>query len=259
MYFEVVKKEFMKQFTYRTNTILYLIGIVLQLLVQVSLWTFLSKENTGNISYNDMLLYVVFSMITATIIDSETCDNLGGRIYDGSISIDMIRPVSIKSFMMGQFWGNILYKLVFCILPVLLSSVLILRIQFHMNLLRIIIFVISIVLAAFIIFYINYMLGLMAFWLQKIWFMPFYVYGCLNLFGGSSIPIWFYPDWLKHISLFLPFRYIAFEPINICIQYSDWRDWLRVLIIQMIWLFVLFCMERLLWKAAKQRIFVNGG
>jgi hypothetical protein len=70
-------------------------------------------------------------MLTATIIDSETCDNLGGRIYDGSISIDMIRPVSIKNFMMGQFWGNILYKLVFCILPVLFASVLILRIQFH--------------------------------------------------------------------------------------------------------------------------------
>lgn len=260
MYLEVMKKEFMQQWTYRANTVLYLLGIVLQLFVQVSLWTYLSKENAaGDITYNDMLLYVVFSMVTAAFTNSDTCDNLGGKVYDGSITIDIIRPISVKGYMLGQFWGQILYRISFCILPVLLTSILLLGIRFQFSILRILLFIVSMVLAAFLMFYLNYILGLTAFWLQKIWFMSFYVNGCMNLFGGSSIPIWFYPDWLKDLSLFLPFRYMVFEPINICIQYNDWRDWIRIILIQMAWLVLLFCLERLLWKKAERRIFVNGG
>ncbi len=261
MYFEIIKKEFLQQWTYRANSILGFLSIVLQLIVQVSLWTFLSRSqsNISGISYNDLIIYVVLNTVIGTFTNSNVCNDLGDKVYDGSIVIDIIRPLEIKSFMLAQYFGIIVYKLIFNVIPIVIMAILALKVNFPFDLLRICVFIIGIINASLLFFYINYILGLTSFWLQKIWFMRFYIYGCMALLGGSMIPIWFYPAWLDTVSKFLPFRYIIFEPIQVYIKSTGWQEWAFFLFMQFLWLFVLYLIERMIWSNSERRIFIQGG
>ena len=79
----------------------------------------------------------------------------------------------------------------------------------------------------------------------------------MTLFGASAIPLWFYPDWLAKVSLFLPFRYISYEPILIFLGESE--SPLTAIILQLAWLAVLFLIEKLVWRRAERKLIVQGG
>lgn len=258
MFIEVIKKEFMQSAVYRANSILGIIGTVLQLVIQVSLWRYLTLQSAGGVSFDQMATYIVVTMVVTAFTDLRTCDDLGDKVYDGSVSIDLLRPYDLKRYMLAQSFGGIFYRLVFTVAPVVLVTALILRAHFACGPVEIISFVIALVNASLLMFYLQYLLGLTAFWLQKIWFMRFFVDGLLALLGGSMIPIWFYPGWLDAISQALPFRYMMFEPANLLINGSP-QSCLRVLVIQFAWLLAFFLFERLVWSRAERRTFINGG
>lgn len=75
----------------------------------------------------------------------------------------------------------------------------------------------------------------------------------------TTIPLWFYPDWLNKISFFLPFRYVTFEPINFFLGKTAIMDAWIPLLTAFLWLAGLSLLDRLVWQAAVKKLAVNGG
>ena len=120
-------------------------------------------------------------------------------------------------------------------------------------------FLLSILFGIFISYHILYLFAMSAFWVTKPWYIQTLVIALTRLFGGGVIPIWLYPDWLKAMSDVLPFRFITYEPIQIFLGNIQGVEILHCLMMQWISLIVLVLIEKIIWRRAANRVFVQGG
>jgi ABC-2 type transport system permease protein len=81
----------------------------------------------------------------------------------------------------------------------------------------------------------------------------------VTFFGGTLIPLWFYPKVLEKLSIFLPFWYITFEAINYGLGKAPLSKAFQSLGMAMFWAVLLFLIGHLIWKRVQQRMAINGG
>jgi ABC-2 type transport system permease protein len=79
------------------------------------------------------------------------------------------------------------------------------------------------------------------------------------LFGGTMLPLWFYPGWLLSVSSFLPFQYALYLPMNIYLGRTAGSDIASAFLIQIVWILILFGIERFIWYRVQHKIVVQGG
>ncbi|RHS58249.1 hypothetical protein DW961_03620 [Blautia sp. AM46-3MH] len=81
----------------------------------------------------------------------------------------------------------------------------------------------------------------------------------LRFFSGQMVPLWIFPSVLGVISDFLPFRCIYAIPMSIYIGNYVGVDMLGALVVQFIWIFILWLTSCLLMKRVFARVMIQGG
>jgi hypothetical protein len=143
----------------------------------------------NGISFQDMFNYLIINTVVLALVYSNAGNELAKKVQDGSVAIDLIRPVSLKYFLLSQDLGNNLFVVVFNVLPVCLVSIAIFGFKLPSDIIRLCLFVLSLVNGVIIIFLINYIFGLLAFWLKSTWYIPWYtgaLFKLMVLSGFSS-------------------------------------------------------------------------
>ena len=105
----------------------------------------------------------------------------------------------------------------------------------------------------------SYVIGLLSFWVKTSSFVTWFMGAFTSLFGGSIIPLWFYPDFLRGIARHLPFRYISFEPVAIYLGQTDTNQFLPTICMQLVWIILIYILGRVLWSRAEKLVIVQGG
>lgn len=252
--------SFKEKYAYKFDFYISILASVLVIVVQINVWEALyrgSANNTG--SLQQMITYVLLSSVIFSLTKSEAGKKIGRKIEDGSIISDFTRPVVFKNYIFAEDLGNNFFQVIFISLPSVAVVSLFYGFSWNGNFLNSLIFLASLVLGVIISFYIKYIIGLFAFWLETSWYIPFFVGAIFELFSGSTIPLWFFPEWLRNISYLLPFRMIFFEPISIFLNKYSVHHSISILGIQVIWLSALVIIEKLLWMNAQKKIVVHGG
>jgi ABC-2 type transport system permease protein len=255
------KLNFIKSFQYRGAIIIKFIGSFIRLFVEISLWTALFKASpiVNGTTFNDMINYMSLTAILTLFSMSGPGNQLSDRIMNGSISSDMIRPYSLKPYLVSVSIGNNLFEFITFTLPVYTLVLLVYGPQIPTSPLQFLLFSISVLFGAVISFYFSYIMGMLSFWLQSTWYISWVQTAMFTLFGGTFVPLWFYPDFLIKISYVLPFRYITYEAVTFYLGRTSIHSMLHVLTIQLIWISVLAVLEAFLWNRAQKKIMVFGG
>lgn len=81
----------------------------------------------------------------------------------------------------------------------------------------------------------------------------------IDLFSGLILPINFYPDWAQAVMKYFPFQGISYIPSMIVTKSFRGQAIIDGLLFQLIWCALLLIPIRLLWKAAKKQLVVQGG
>jgi ABC-2 type transport system permease protein len=80
------------------------------------------------------------------------------------------------------------------------------------------------------------------------------------LFSGATIPLAFFPEGLRRVVDFLPFRAVYDSPLTILLGGTQiTEDVMNTLLIQLIWVVILGIFSRGFWKISLRQITVNGG
>ena len=95
--------------------------------------------------------------------------------------------------------------------------------------------------------------------INPVWGIRNLKYAILDFLSGVIIPIAFLPGWLQRILDFLPFSSINYFPVIIYLGKVSNVEVLRTLMIQIVWIFVLFLLSKLLWNKAIKRLTLLGG
>jgi ABC-2 type transport system permease protein len=261
MYIEFLKKSFQQQFVYRTNTIIHILTSFIYLFVTVSIWSALykGKEVVDGISLKEMLTYVLMVQFVKTLVRLSVSKYVADRASSGIISIDFIRPVSLKMCAISDSLGSALFNVIIFAAPMVIMGSIVWGFLMPTYFYQWIFFVLSLFMAVILYSTMEYIMGLTAFWTKTNFHISWIVGSFMTLFSGSNIPLWFYPKPIRAIADLLPFKYFIFEPINIFLGKVTSGQALNIILLQLIWLVILLMVERVMWNFAQRVVTVQGG
>lgn len=230
------------------------------LFVQVSVWKALYGVNDNfNASLSEVLTYTFLSSVLLLRLRLYPGQQIGKSVYTGTLGTDMLKPVSLMLLHTGNEAGRMAFSLVTYSLPVLFLAHLLYGILPPASPGALCAFLVTCLLGMVIFVLFNAIVGYSAFWLLNNWFMPWFERALIMLLGGTTVPIWFYPDGLEAVSRYLPFKYIGFVPISFYLNRIPPSQAGGQILVQLFWIGLLLAIERLVWRQAQKKITVQGG
>ena len=260
LYLEVLKKSFYSEYIYKANTFIKIIRNVIIVLVLISIWSNLLKlGSVSEIDIPGMMTYIILAMFIRNLVYSDVADVLIAKIRDGSISSEFIRPVRLNLYLFFSQMGRNFFNVLFSTIPVLVTALFFLKFTVPLDPIRWLLFTGSVVLSVLLMFLVYYCFALLIFWLKTGLFINMLLGALFEIFGGITIPLWFYPKGLITVGKYLPFRLVFFEPISIFLEKSTISQSVVTIIVQFIWIIGLFILQELIWQRAQKVVTVQGG
>lgn len=206
---------------YRTHSMVSILTGPLYFLVQYFIWSAVYK-GSGTVNGMDfeatIRYYAAIALIGYLTMDFADW-NLSMLVRTGKFLTFALRPIHHRYFALSQKVGHRFLGFLFEFLPCLL----IFQFIFRINLVPANKFwsILSILLAFLMNFYVNYIMGLLSFWLVQSGGIR-QVFGLIaQFFSGALIPLVFFPKWLQILQFILPFQYTSYVPAMVVTgQYS---------------------------------------
>jgi ABC-2 type transport system permease protein len=121
------------------------------------------------------------------------------------------------------------------------------------------VFVLSMLLGQWVLYYVMLVLDQLCFWTVRNTAAMLILLFAQNLLSGVYAPLWFFPDWFVTMSAFLPFQATLSVPLSLYVGRIPLSDAAFQLSVQAAWVVVLALFTRLLWRRAARRVISQGG
>jgi ABC-2 type transport system permease protein len=262
-YLAFTAKAFQRTLTYRFELWMELFINVLFMLVYVCLWKALYTGQTSVEGYdlNGILTYIVVSQTLLTFTFTlRVARIIEDKVRTGEVVTDLMKPVDFQLMTLATAAGTSTHTALFNMLPKFLLFYGVFGLSLPGEPLTVLLFIISVVLGYVILFSLEFIIGIFAFWLVEIRGIYFIIiWGLSLLFSGYFLPLEFYPALLAKIAAVLPFRAIIYFPTAIYTGQATGGALITALLIQLTWVVVLMGLGRLGYRAAFRKLVVQGG
>ena len=261
LYWEVAKRAFQNQLAYRTAN---LAGLATNAFFgYIRATVFLTAfRGQGTIGGYDAATTVTYAWTTQALI---MIVHLWGwylvekTIRDGSIVFDLSKPFSFLGFWLARDFGRAFYFLLFRAGPVLLMGQLMFSLRWPQQPATWLAALLSLALAVVVSFGWRFLLNLTAFWTTDMRGLAMVANAIVLFLSGFAVPIRFFPDWLRSITLALPFASITQIPSEVFLEQLTGVDLISALAQQAAWAAVMLGASQLALTAATRRVATQGG
>lgn len=263
-YLPFTLNTFQKNLSYRANVIMFIIGDAVMLSVSYYLWKAIYASSTQPIingfTFNEMVIYILISFLTGLLISVDISYRISSEVKDGSIAINLIRPINYEKRMLFEALGDVLYN--FTIVFIIgITGVTILLYNYSMSLSigQTLAYILSLVMSILLNFYYSYTFGLLSFKLTNMWGVSQIMGAITQLLSGMLIPIVFFPTWVQGLFNFLPFSSMIYTPTMIYLGKLNGKELYSALFIQFIWVCILSFIAKVMWKKLIKHLVILGG
>ncbi|MEI7475093.1 MAG: ABC-2 family transporter protein [bacterium] len=234
---------------------------ILQIFIFYYIWMAVYGDNTvlNGISKDQMITYIILSRILYTQITWGFIHVIGNKIQSGDIVMDLLRPVDFQLFTYISRLGDIISFGIMNAIPALILAGMFLGLYLPHNPIILLYFIISLLMAITISFFIEFWIGLLAFYTVNSWGLQTLYEASISFFSGSLIPLAFFPHWLKAIVNFLPFKDMLYTPISIYLGIVNGNQILESLFFQFLWVIALLVLSRLIYCFSIKQVTIQGG
>ena len=261
VYLEYLRISFLSLLAYRAN---YFLGVI-NYVIHVGVYYFIYKAlyasggTINNYTLSDMVTYIAIGWISKSLYLNYMDHDIANDIRSGTISIDLIKPVDYQALNYARGLGQSMFRLLFFTPPIIIATFLIYPVHGPSSLYNLFLFCISTGLSILLYVGLNFFIGLIAVYTISIEGILYPKNMIIELFSGLLVPIDWFPGTFQYISSFLPFKYIAFVPLSLYLGRVDLSVAYRALLIQFIWVILLFTGGRILWFMCRKKITIHGG
>jgi viologen exporter family transport system permease protein len=252
-YISVFNIGLQNTFVYRWNYFLRALFGLVPLAGTVFLWNAIFKERGSGLhgyDYSSMIYYYLLTLLVSNLVTpTEDEWQIAADIREGQINALLTKPMSYLSYRFSIFLsGRLVYT--FVTLPPIALIFLYFRhfITLPDHLMTYILTFLSILMAAFMQFFITYSLAMMAFWILEITTIVFIVYSFEYFLGGQMFPIDIMPAGIQAALKWTPFYYELFCPVAIFLERLKGAELWQALAIQTGWLLLTWAAARAMWK-----------
>ncbi|NIK69592.1 MULTISPECIES: ABC-2 family transporter protein [unclassified Paenibacillus] len=260
-YVDFIRIRFLTMLAYRVN---YYSGIIIYA-INIGAYYFLwkaifgSAETLQGFTLAQMTTYIAVSWMARAFYFNNLDREIANDIRDGSIAMQLIRPYSYLLVKMMQGLGEGLFRLILFMGPGLVIVCLLFPVKLPKDPAVWIVYFIMLLFSLFINSQLNILTGLAAFFVENNEGMMRMKRVLVDLFSGVLIPIAFFPGWLKGAMEWLPFQAITYLPSAVFTGRTPMSEAWGVLGIQALWFVILLVPILFTWRAARKRLFVQGG
>lgn len=260
-YLYVYKVQILKSLAYKFDVYGNIIMQTIIMIATAFFWKALFKnaESMGGVSVDTMLTYTVISSMISVVLITNVEWRITESVQTGAIAIDLMRPVNIFEVFFAENLGSVTALFFQNLLPIFIIGSLFIKLPVPRSASEFMLFLISLVLAFFINWYLSVIFGMFSFKVIEMSALIQVKKHLVRLLSGSMIPLWFFPNWLRGVLEILPFPYIYQLPLSIYVGQYTSESLVRGLIIQILWVMVLFLIETRLEKQAIKHVMVQGG
>jgi len=252
-YLTVFNLGIQNTFVYRWNYFLRALFGLIPLAGTVFLWRAIFHEHGGSLhgyDYGSMIYYYLLTILVANLVTpTEDEWQIASDIREGQINSFLTKPVNYLGYRFSIFLSGRLVFTAVTIVPIALIFFYFRNyITLPANVSTYFCAVISLLMAAFIQFFITYTLAMMAFWILEISTIVFIVYSFEYFLGGQMFPIDIMPAGVQAVMKWLPFYYELFCPIAIFLERLRGPELAQTLAIQTGWLCLTWATAQTMWN-----------
>ena len=259
-YIAYARKVFLGRSAYRYDHLMSILSVVLQFFIFCEIYRALygGAEQIDGITMSMVTTNFVLSLGLGTIFSPDDYF-LPNKIWDGSISTELLRPISFKGRMIAENVGDSAFNLIFKFIPVLIVALLTTGVEPPADIPCLLLFILSAVLGYGVLWSISFAIQMTSFWLINIWSLITIKNVFVNVLSGSMIPLWFMPEWMQGVLDFTPFASIYFTPVQIYLGQLSYGEIAAKCAIQLVWIVLIYLIGEILWRKGQRKLIVQGG
>lgn len=266
IYLPFTKNVIKDSLAYKGTFYLMLVCKILSVFITYYLWKVIFDSSgsgiIGNFTRIEMITYIFMSFVCSNIVIINMTTKIGNDVTDGSIAINLIKPISYKIKLLSESVGEMLYKFIipsiFIWIGVEVYKIYNMQ-NYSFSIKNTIFFIISSVLGFLVYFLFEFCFGMLAFYTTYVWGMEIIKGGIMTFLTGQLIPLTFFSDAIQKIFEFLPFSSMNYIPVMMYLGKISNSEVAYTLIKQVIWIVILQLFSSWLWKKVIKRISILGG
>lgn len=264
-YFTYFKLKFITGLQYRSAA---WAGIATQFFfgfvyIMVYIAFYSSGEKNTPMTLSQVITYLWLNQALLALVNQFTRDKeLFNLVKEGTICYELARPKNLYFMWYFKVLGEKLSSVLLRFFPLLIVTVF-LPSPYNMGLpvsfTNFILFLLSLSIGSLLVVSLTILYPIITLTIMSEKGIVNLMITISNILSGVLVPIPFFPDFLKTISVFLPFQYISDLPFRIYIGNTGIKEGIEGIIIQFIWLLILIIIGYFLMKKNLKRVAIQGG
>lgn len=261
IYRQYIKTELAAKAQYRANTILWLIGLLFEPIIYLTVWSNVANAQGGAIEgftaaafagYYLVLLFVRQATIAPGPWDQAY------RIRTGMMSGVLLRPIHPMHYDLVESNTQKVTSL-FVLIPIMIAIGFLFQARIAPPLWSAMAFIPALILAALLRFFYQYAFSMVAFWTDRIDGM-WQVYMTMQTFlGGILAPLVLMPHPIQTLAALLPFRWALSFPVELAMGLLSPSEALIGFAAQAAWLVVSIVLMEFGWRMGVRKFGAYGG
>jgi len=237
-------------FQYRVAMSIWLIGLILQPVIFLSIWSAVAVAKGGEVNgytVKDFSAYYITMMFVNHMTFTWIMFVFSFRIKNGDLSAMLLKPIHP---IHQDIADNLSYKLLMLVAmgPVILSMALYYQPNIQITIPHLFLFFGALAFAMILRFIMEWTLSLVSFWTVKNLAINDTYFFLLFFLSGQVAPLELLPTFVQQISYFLPFRWIVAFPIEVILNKLGHEEILMGFAIQVFWIIVTCAAMQVIWK-----------
>ncbi|MGO4695654.1 ABC transporter permease [Paenibacillus sp. 2TAB26] len=264
LYMAVFRVGVQHSMEYRFHFFLGLLGAAFPILVQYFIWTAV-YEHSGkaalfSYSYGQIILYTILAGLVSKLIATQFEHQIADDIKNGGLNKYLIKPVSYFGYRLISFIGQkaIYYGItaLFLICIIWISAA---RDVLDIQVVRIILFAVTLWGALLLNFLIAYCICASAFYLHEISYFFVITSLLVNILSGGMFPLEIFGESVVKALQYTPFPYTIYFPVNVLSGKTGTMAMYQGLFIQGGWILLFLLISRLTWRVSIKKYSAVGG
>ena len=264
-YLVLTRLGMMEKLHYRLGTFVTLFGNLIYLVLIYFLWKAIyassGRDLVNGMTLNDTMIYLVLATALFNFLEVFLVWDMSRDIQSGKIILKLLKPMNFRSYSFWSYFGENVMSFFLTFLP----TFIIINILTHGSIalgINLLFFIISVVMALIINFSIDMIVATICLYTESTWGLNIVKECIVLLLSGASIPLAFFPESLRSIVQYLPFRCIYDTPLSVLLQkpgYTFGSGLFFSFMLQFAWCIALTGIGCVFWSLSLKKIAVNGG
>jgi len=261
----LTKAGIIESLQFRLGTAVMLFGNLIYLALVYFLWKAVYASSgvsvVNGMTFYDTMIYLILATAIFNFLEMFIVWDMSRAIQSGEIIMHLLKPMRYRVYTFWSYAGAHVNNFFLAFVPTFIVVAVITKgaIPIGINLLY---FVVSLILALIVNFNIEMLVAPICLYTESTWGINIVKETVVLLLSGATIPLAFFPEGLRQVVEYLPFRAVYDVPLTVLLAKNGTdtpAGLLAGLGIQLFWCVVLSVCGNLFWNHAVKKITVNGG